>query len=114
MPLGIGKSPISWGGGVTSAGIARDASAGLVALRSEYVASRLNWVVDSQKSVRADFAFFPARSPYFPFLASTASSGDVVRQPCTSTNPVCFSRTSYSLNVRSLPSVQVSMFRLCI
>jgi hypothetical protein len=47
-------------------------------------------------------------------MAKTASSGEGVRQPCTSRKPTRCSKLSYSDSVRSLPSVQTSMLSDCI
>lgn len=44
----------------------------------------------------------------------TASSGEGVRQPCTSRKPTRFSSRSYSASVHSFPSVQTSMLSDCI
>ena len=53
-------------------------------------------------------------SVYGVFVANTASSGAVVRWPSTRLKPACVSSSRYSPSVRSFPSVQVSMFKLCI
>src|SRR5215475_7287079 len=47
-------------------------------------------------------------------MASTASTGAPVCEPCTLEKPAASSREEYSANVRSLPSVQMSIFSDCI